>query len=98
LLALAVRRVRFGTLQRTSLGADERRAVQLWRRARRRLSRAGIELRPATTPQEAAVRAQVAAAHELVAAYSAARWGGARLPAERARALLRELDQALSRV
>ena len=33
---------------------------------------------------------------ELVAAYSAARWGGARLSAERARALLRGLDRALA--
>jgi transglutaminase-like putative cysteine protease len=96
LLGLALRRVHLGGRREAALGIDERRALQLWRRARRRLARAGIEVGPATTPQQAAERARVAAARELVAAYSAARWGGAHLSAERARALLRGLDRALA--
>jgi hypothetical protein len=99
LLALAVRRVRFA---RTSvrgprrLEADRKRALQLWRRARAQLRNAGIELQPATTAHEAARLAQVPAAEELATAYLAARWGGAELPAERARTLLRNLSIALT--
>ncbi len=97
LLALAVRRVRFGGFKGRGieLGPDQRRAIRLWRRARSRLARAGIDLSPATTPHEAAARARVPAAEEIAAACSAARWGGARLSPERSRALLRNLEDAL---
>jgi transglutaminase-like putative cysteine protease len=97
LLALAVRRVRFGGFKGRGieLGPDQRRAIRLWRQARNRLSQAGIELRPSTTPHEAAARVRLAAAHEVASAVSAARWGGAGLSPERSRALLRNLEEAL---
>ena len=100
LLAFALRRVRLprsgsrGT--RAFLDADQRRALQLWRRARVRLQRSGLEVLPSTTPHEAAQRARSPAVEELASAYTAARWGGASLPAETARALLRRLDAELS--
>jgi transglutaminase-like putative cysteine protease len=96
-LALALRRVKFGARSRRGvpLGPDQRRAIQLWRRARSRLSRAGIDVGPATAPLEAAARARMEAARELAAAVTAARWGEARLPADRARALLQNLKEAL---
>ena len=97
LLAWAVRRLRFSRRPAAlKLDADRKRASQLWRRARVRLTRAGIEVLPATTPHEAAQSAGVPAAEELASAYLAARWGGAALPADRARALLRRLDAELS--
>src|SRR5207237_9364389 len=88
-------RVRVGRAAR--LGPNQRRALQLWRRARTQLVRAGIDFTAATTPQEAARKARIAEADDLVAACTAARWGGAALPAERARALLRGLEAALER-
>jgi len=75
------------------LTADQRRAVALWRRARRLLGRAGIEIAAGTTAAELARR--VPAAVGLAKAYGAARWGGTRLPPSVARAALRELDTAL---
>jgi hypothetical protein len=99
LLALAVRRVRFARTPVRGprrLEADRKRALQLWRRARAQLRSAGIELKPATTAHEAARLAQVPAAQDLAEAYLAARWGGAELPAERARTLLRNLGIALA--
>ncbi len=94
----ALRRVRFGRGRgqvAPPLAADRKRALQLWQRARGTLRRAGIELGPATTAHEAARLAKVPAAHELVAAYLAARWGDAALPAVRARSLLRNLSTEL---
>ena len=95
---VALRRVRFarkrGGVAR-SLAADRKRAMQLWQKARGTLRRAGLELGPATTAHEAARLAKVPAADELVAAYLAARWGGADLPAARARSLLRNLSTEL---
>lgn len=98
-LVWAVRRARFGRAaggRGPRLDADRRRALQLWRRARAVLRQAGIEVEAATTPHEAARRAQVPAAGELVSAYLAARWGGAALPARMARSLLRKLGAELS--
>ena len=94
----ALRRVRFARRRggvAPSLAADRKRAMQLWQKARGTLRRAGIELGPATTAHEAARLAKVPAADELVAAYLAARWGGADLPAARARSLLRNLSTEL---
>jgi protein-glutamine gamma-glutamyltransferase len=92
-----LRKVRISRRPRARrLEADRKRALQLWQRARARLRQAGVELLPSTTPREAARRAQVPAARALVAAYLAARWGGAELSALRARELLRALDAELS--
>lgn len=99
LLVFALRRVRIGRKRgglAPRLGVDRKRALQLWRKARGTLRRAGIELTPSTTAHEAARLAQVPAAQELVSAYLAARWGDADLSAERARALLRKLSSQLS--
>jgi transglutaminase-like putative cysteine protease len=98
LLLLAVRRARFGRRGKAgppTLQADQRRAMHLWRQARVHLRRAGLEVTPATTAQEAARQAGLPEAQALVAAYLSARWGGARLSPVRARALLRNLDTAL---
>ena len=99
-LALALRRVRLPQLssrgRRAPLDADQRRALDLWRRARRQLQRAGLEVAPSWTPHEAARRAGSPAAEELASAWAATRWGGAPLPAETARALLRKLDAELA--
>jgi transglutaminase-like putative cysteine protease len=84
-----------------SLEPDERRARDLWRRAHRRLARAGVEVAPGTMPRHAV---RVAAAERPLAAGPlrrladgalAARWGGERLTARDARQLFRELDAAL---
>ena len=59
----------------------------------------GLE-HPQVQPEDSAaheVAREVPAAATLVEAYLAARWGGARLSAERARALLRGLDQGLTK-
>ncbi|MCA1825711.1 MAG: DUF3488 and transglutaminase-like domain-containing protein [Myxococcales bacterium] len=99
LLGFALRRVRLPSLGgkegRRALGPDQRRALQLWRKARVRLLRAGLDLSPATTPREAARRSRLEAASAVASAYAAARWGGAPLPSETARALLRRLDTEL---
>jgi protein-glutamine gamma-glutamyltransferase len=104
LLAVALvvrsRRRRFGWTRRgggrgMALTAAQRRALQLWRRGRAALRRAGVEVGPATTPQEAAQSARVPAALELAAAYNAARWGGAPLSSAQARALVRDLSRQL---
>ena len=104
LVAFLLLRRRRGQRRRVrgqTLGADKRRALRLWRRARARLARAGVVVGEATTAREAAARSIVAgpAAHaaveELASSYLAARWGGAPLPSEWARALLRQLDSAL---
>lgn len=102
LLVLLLRRVNWrasfgvGGARREVLEGDRRRAVQLWRRARQQLLRAGWEVRESTTAVEAARRCGLPQADELVSAYLAARWGGAPLPASRARSLLRRLDEALA--
>lgn len=104
LLAVALvvrsRRRRFGWARRggargVALTSAQRRALQLWRRARGALRRAGVEVGPTTTPQEAAQSARVPAALDLAAAYNAARWGGAPLSSAQARGLLRDLSRAL---
>ncbi|HET9751676.1 MAG TPA: transglutaminase-like domain-containing protein, partial [Myxococcales bacterium] len=86
---------RAGGARGVSLTSAQRRALQLWRRGRAALRRAGVEVGPGTTPQEAAQSARVPAALELAAAYNAARWGGAPLSSARARGLLRDLSRAL---
>jgi transglutaminase-like putative cysteine protease len=100
-LVVAVRFARRRTASARALAADQRRAAEMWRKARGRLVRAGVALAPGATPREAARRsaplgpaAQAAAIH-LVSRYLQARWGGTPLPAHEARALLRELDRAL---
>lgn len=98
LLAFVLRRVRmpaFGSSRGPLLDADQRRALLLWRKARARLVRAGVELSPSTTPREAASKTSLPAASELASAYAAARWGGAPMPADAARTLLRKLDAEL---
>jgi hypothetical protein len=104
LLAVALvvrsRRRRFGWsgwggARRPALTSAQRRALQLWRRGRAALRRAGVEVGPGTTPQEAAQSARVPAALELAAVYNAARWGGAPLSSAQARGLLRQLSRAL---
>jgi len=83
------------------LERDERRAQAVWRAARERLHRAGVQLTPAMSPREAIRRtadrrpAAAAAMERLAQAVLAARWGGKRLPGSHGRALLRELQRAL---
>ncbi|MFL5309731.1 MAG: transglutaminaseTgpA domain-containing protein [Myxococcales bacterium] len=83
------------------LDPDQRRAQVLWRRARDRLERGGVALTAAVSPREAIRRTvgrrpdAVPAVAELASVVLAARWGGERLPAARARALLRELRRRL---
>ena len=93
---LAVRRVRNRQRRRKGplLGPDQQRALRLWRSARVRLRRAGIDVGDGATARELARRAPAVA--ELVSAYSSARWGGARLAASEARALLRGLERRLA--
>ena len=79
--------------ERRELTADQRRAVALWRGARRLLRRAGVEIAVGTTPGELARR--VPAAADIARAYAAARWGGSQLAPRVARAALRELDAGL---
>ena len=76
-----------------ALSPDQKRALRLWRAARVRLRRAGIEVADGATARELAGRMPDAA--ELVSAYSSARWGGAPLPVSEARALLRRFEERL---
>ena len=99
LLAVAIRRARLRSFSirrggKPVLAADQQRALQLWRKARVELRKAGLELSPSMTPHEAA-RTVGPALEALASAYTAARWGGAPLPAETARALLRRLHAEL---
>jgi transglutaminase-like putative cysteine protease len=99
LFALWLRRLRFRrpSLWRTStLDKDQRRALRLWRAARRRMRRAGLEVPRSATAREVAHSVKVAAASELAAVYTAARWGGAALSAADSRRLLRNLAAGLS--
>jgi transglutaminase-like putative cysteine protease len=103
LLVALLRRVRLrGRPRAVRLDPDQRRAQALWRRARERLERSGVTLPGAISPRGAirwtAERHQVAApaVEELASAVLAARWGGAALPAGRARTLLRELRRQLA--
>ena len=95
------RRRQRGGARGPALGPDQRRALQLWRRARAQLARAGVAVGESTTAREAAARsltagpAAAAAASELASTYLAARWGGAPLPPKAARALLQRLSAAL---
>jgi transglutaminase-like putative cysteine protease len=77
------------------LQPDERRAREAWRKARARMERAGVAAPDSATPREMARASGSAAAEELAAACTAARWGGAPFPGRRARALLRQLDTEL---
>jgi len=102
LLAALLRRAgRRGRPRVAPLDPDQRRAQALWWRARDRLERGGMNLSPAVSPREAirwtAERRPEAApaVEQLASAVLAARWGGERLPAARARALLRELRRQL---
>ncbi len=99
-LVVRSRRRRFGSSRGAgarppALSSAQRRALRAWRRGRAALRRAGVEVGPGTTPQEAARSAGVPAAVELAAACNAARWGGAQLSSAQARGLLRELSRAL---
>jgi len=102
LLAVALRRVSWrasfgmGGGRPAALEADRRRAMQLWRRAKQQMQRAGCEVRESTTAAEAARLCALPQADELVAAYLAARWGNAPMSPARARSLLRQLDAALA--
>jgi transglutaminase-like putative cysteine protease len=87
--------VRRPSLSGPVLGPDQRRALRLWQKARRRIAQAGIALRPAATAHEVVRAVGSGAAADLAAAYTAARWGGAPLPADEARRLLRALGQDL---
>ncbi|OLE63442.1 MAG: hypothetical protein AUG04_05270 [Deltaproteobacteria bacterium 13_1_20CM_2_69_21] len=86
-------RLRARKAQERELTSDQRRAVALWRGARRLLKRAGVEIAVGTTPGELARR--VPAAADIARAYAAARWGGAQLAPRVARAALRTLDAGL---
>src|SRR3989475_543688 len=86
-------RLRARKAQERELTSDQRRAVALWRGARRLLKRAGVEIAVGTTPGELARR--IPAAAYIARAYAAARWGGAQLAPRVARAALRTLDAGL---
>src|SRR2546427_297877 len=86
-------RLRARKAQERELTSDQRRAVALWRGARRLLKRAGVEIAVGTTPGELARR--IPAAADIARAYAAARWGGAPLAPRVARAALRTLDAGL---
>ncbi|OLD07837.1 MAG: hypothetical protein AUI48_13700 [Chloroflexi bacterium 13_1_40CM_2_68_14] len=86
-------RLRARKAQERELTSDQRRAVALWRGARRLLKRAGVEIAVGTTPGELARR--IPAAADIARAYAAARWGGAQLAPRVARAALRTLDAGL---
>ena len=83
------------------LAPDQRRALRLWREARARLARFGLELPRTTTAREAAkealrLSAAAATATETIATcYLAARWGDEPLAPAQTKALLALLDQAL---
>jgi transglutaminase-like putative cysteine protease len=99
LLAFWLRRVRFQRPSRSrapTLDADQRRALRLWREARRRMVYAGLKVSPAATAREVAQSVGMTAACDLATAYTAARWGGATLSAKDARRLLRNLAAGLS--
>ncbi|HEY2031743.1 MAG TPA: transglutaminaseTgpA domain-containing protein [Myxococcales bacterium] len=96
-VALWTRRMRLprGALARRSpLGPDQRRAIALFRDARRKLQRAGIDLPRAMTASE--LGRVSPAANEVAASYSAARWGDAALSSKDVRRLLRDLSESLS--
>ena len=103
LLVTLLRRVRRrGRPRAVRLAPDQRRAQALWRRARERLERGGVTF-PSPISPRAAIQwtaerrlAAAPAVEELASAVLAARWGGAALPAGRARALLRELRRQLA--
>jgi len=83
------------------LGPDQRLALTLWRAARARLARAGLEMRPETTAREAARRAQRVSPEaaivtaEIATRYLGARWGSEKLEPALTKALLAQLDEAL---
>jgi len=87
-------RLRAGSGRGTALSPDQRRALRLWRTARGRLRRAGVQIAPASTAGEVARR--FPAVREAADAYAAARWGGAALSSRDARATLRRLEDALA--
>ncbi|HYV65326.1 MAG TPA: DUF4129 domain-containing protein, partial [Myxococcales bacterium] len=102
LVAVFLRRARRGQRPRAAqIEADQRRAQALWRRARERIERVGVALPRSVSPRGAigcvaGQRPEAAAAmEELASAVLAARWGGERLPAGRARELLRDLRRQL---
>ncbi len=84
-----------------ALAVDELRARNLWRGARALLEKSGIAVSASLPPREAArqVRTQLPdagpALDRLVAHHGAARWGGAALSPNHARALLASLRRAL---
>ena len=94
LFALA-RRARRGPRAKGAapLTADEQRAVRLWRAARTRLRRAGLEVPAGRTARELA--RGVPELGEVAALHAAARWGGGQLPGGVVRAALGRLDDAL---
>jgi hypothetical protein len=95
--AVWIRRARLPHLSRggpSRLGPDQRRAIALFRDARRKLRRAGFELPDGLTARELAQAAP--AASEVVSSYSAARWGDAPLSSKDVRRLLRNLSSSLA--
>jgi protein-glutamine gamma-glutamyltransferase len=106
LLLLALLWWRLRTVRGDGHGArvlppDAERARRVWRRARERLERAGLGAGPGRTPAELQqlVRERLPAALPIVERLSqrcsAARWGGAALPAGEAEALLSALGRQL---
>lgn len=94
-LAAAARRLRGGGKRGPlpALSRSQRRALRLWRSARSRLRRAGLQFPPGATARELAHRFPAAA--EAADAYASARWGETALSAAQARAVLRRLDAVL---
>jgi len=78
-----------------TLGADQRRALKLWREARVQMRYFGVRVLPGATAAELARAAGGQAAADLAAVYTRARWGGDALPAGEARRLLRDLVKEL---
>jgi transglutaminase-like putative cysteine protease len=94
-LVAAVRRLRSRGRRgpAPALSRTQQRALRLWRRARSRLRRAGLEVPPGATARELAHR--IPAAAEAADAYAGARWGDTGLTSAQARAVLHRLDDAL---
>jgi hypothetical protein len=77
------------------LGADQRRALKLWRDARVQLRYYGLRVPASATAAELARTAGGQAAADLADTYSKARWGGSALSGSEARRLLRSLVKDL---
>jgi protein-glutamine gamma-glutamyltransferase len=93
-----LRRVRLRRPSRSRpnvLGADQRRALKLWRDARVQLHYYGLRVPPGATAAELARAAGGQAVADLADVYSKARWGGSALSGSEARRLLKSLVKDL---